>query len=97
MKTAEDWMYQFGSTIIEGLETESIELSSPRVSVLTKEDINKIQLDAWKQGMSDAANLCTKREPHGGVSDEDNIRNFGESSSFLRLKILTARNNKTSL
>lgn len=67
------------------------------VRTFTYGEFKEAQLDAWKRGMSDAANLCTKREPHGGVSDEDNIRNFGELSSFLRLKILTARNNKTSL
>jgi tRNA(His) 5'-end guanylyltransferase len=77
MKTAEEWSeYELGL-----LPATKIVL---RLDGKTYADIIKqIQLDAWKQGMTDAAEIAGNEQGH--------------TACHIRVEILTARDNKKTL
>lgn len=82
MKSADEWQNIFGKFPVDQKQEDEVyrlaklpESLLPPVSfwnsVLTELDIKQIQLDAWKQGMTDAAGVVSDRIPvstrHQGI------------------------------
>ena len=85
MKTAEEWMNSFGRFPNDQKQEESVwnlvklpESVLPKVSfwnsVLTENDIQQIQLDAIKEGMRRAAEICVKYKNYGDLYPPINTR-----------------------
>ena len=98
MKTKEEWLIQFGRTE-EFAKTEewdltvnSLKLPSRTVSVLTDKDIGEIQLDAWRQGMTDAAERIMTMEVNQG-DQHGTMMMESSDASVLSTAILSARDN----
>ena len=84
MKTPEEWL-EFSDKQITGTTPE--ERLSQRLDLL-----KQIQLDAWKQGMTDAATLCNKNIMKETFNEGD--WHMSESASQIKEAILNMSNKK---
>lgn len=89
MKTAQEW------TDKANLEIQFLIRENPPNSEITEREIDfykQIQLDAWKQGMSDAAEIANIT-----MQGRSSMVNQTEWLHEIFKNILTARDNKTSV
>lgn len=85
MKTAEEWSKEF-NTEYNKLDKEADEKIGegvvPQEHIL-EIIIKQIQLDAWKQGMSDAANMAGELEPSGELKIQETIHKHADIISNI--------------
>lgn len=66
MKTAEEWMMQYGRTTEADLHIGNIKLDGRTVTILTAPEIRAIQADALRH----AAELCARRATEDALTVE---------------------------
>lgn len=90
MKSAEVWANEVGETVMMDCFAGD---RSALPGDPTMKLIKQIQLDAWKQGMTDAAEIPNKCTGEGGKCECERC----DQNRFMAKSILTARDNKTMI
>lgn len=87
LKTAEEWMNEKGFTTQEQLRSGGVLIGNKRkVTILDSKDIEQIQLNAYRAGMTEAAEIVRK-QPYQSA----------DGHALCAEEIETARDRKESL